>query len=157
MEGVEIIKPATEERGGEGSQNGTGNEISTEGGAGRGADETSVGQEAKRGNAGPGSFREDNRSVYGGAGGTDGGGTAREGGETERAEGSLLDKGSRGTGTELAGGGVRSAARDAVYANLGEEVTSVVRRFPRINFEKVNRFLSSFTIPCAHISTLMIF
>lgn len=60
--------------------------------------------------------------------GTDGG-TAREGGETERAE-SALSPGSAKTGTAV--------GREVQHATLGEEITSVVRRFPRINFEKVS-------------------
>ncbi|GAA6049970.1 hypothetical protein JCM3770_007074 [Rhodotorula araucariae] len=62
--------------------------------------------------------------------GTDGGTvTAREGDETERAE-SVVSGESRQTGTAV--------GKEYLYANLGEEVTSVVRRFPRINFEKVH-------------------
>jgi hypothetical protein len=60
--------------------------------------------------------------------GTDGG-TAREGGETERGE-SEIEEGSRVTGTVL--------GREVGHSNLGEELTSVVRKFPRINFEKVS-------------------
>ncbi|GAA5995621.1 uncharacterized protein JCM10292_005285 [Rhodotorula paludigena] len=55
--------------------------------------------------------------------------TAREGDETERAE-SVLSGESRQTGTAI--------GKDILYANLGEEITSVVRRFGRINFEKVH-------------------
>lgn len=54
--------------------------------------------------------------------------TAREGDETERAD-SVLSGESRQTGTAV--------GKEYLYANLGEEITSVVRRFPRINFEKV--------------------
>ncbi|GAA5873777.1 hypothetical protein JCM1840_002070 [Sporobolomyces johnsonii] len=62
--------------------------------------------------------------------GTDGGTvTAREGGDTERAE-SIVTGDSLATGT--------ATGKDATYANLGEEITSVVRRFPRVNFEKVH-------------------
>ncbi|GAA5921064.1 hypothetical protein JCM3775_004075 [Rhodotorula graminis] len=62
--------------------------------------------------------------------GTDGGtATAREGDETERAD-SVLSGESRQTGTAV--------GKEYLYANLGEEITSVVRRFPRINFEKVH-------------------
>lgn len=60
--------------------------------------------------------------------GTDAG-TAREGGETERAE-SVLSLGSAKTGTAI--------GRELQHSTLGEEITSVVRRFPRINFEKVS-------------------
>ncbi|KAK4704736.1 SEA/GATOR complex protein SEA3/WDR59, partial [Phenoliferia sp. Uapishka_3] len=60
--------------------------------------------------------------------GTDAG-TAREGGETERAE-SVLAPGSKTTGTAV--------GKETVHVNLGEEITSVVRRFPRVNFEKVH-------------------
>lgn len=60
--------------------------------------------------------------------GTDGG-TAREGGETERGE-SEFEEGSRLTGTVL--------GREVGHSNLGEELTSVVRKLPRINFEKVS-------------------
>ncbi|KAM0753036.1 hypothetical protein T439DRAFT_332981 [Meredithblackwellia eburnea MCA 4105] len=60
--------------------------------------------------------------------GTDGG-TAREGGETEKAE-SVLSPGSKATATPI--------GREQVHANLGEEFTSIVRRFPRVNFEKVH-------------------
>ncbi|GAA5942949.1 Mtc5p [Sporobolomyces koalae] len=55
--------------------------------------------------------------------------TAREGTDTERAE-SLVTGESLATGT--------ATAREATYQNLGEEITSVVRRFPRVNFEKVH-------------------
>ncbi|TNY21305.1 hypothetical protein DMC30DRAFT_416147 [Rhodotorula diobovata] len=55
--------------------------------------------------------------------------TAREGDETERAD-SVLSGESRQTGTAV--------GKEYLYANLGEEITSVVRRFPRINFEKVH-------------------
>ncbi|GAA6014736.1 hypothetical protein JCM11491_001958 [Sporobolomyces phaffii] len=55
--------------------------------------------------------------------------TAREGTDTERAE-SLITGESLATGT--------ATAREATYTNLGEEITSVVRRFPRVNFEKVH-------------------
>ncbi|KAL8293651.1 hypothetical protein RQP46_000352 [Phenoliferia psychrophenolica] len=58
-----------------------------------------------------------------------GGGTAREGGGTERAE-SVLSPGSKTTGTAV--------GKETVHVNLGEEITSVVRRFPRVNFEKVH-------------------
>lgn len=61
--------------------------------------------------------------------GTDGG-TAREGGDTERAE-SHMSPASTKTGTAV--------GRETHHANLGEEITSVVRRFPRVNFEKVGR------------------
>lgn len=60
--------------------------------------------------------------------GTDGG-TAREGGETERAD-SVVSLGSKLTGTAL--------GKESVHANLGEEMTSIVRGFPRVNFEKVS-------------------
>jgi len=67
--------------------------------------------------------------------GTDGGtATAREGDETERAD-SVLSGESRQTGTAV--------GKEYLYANLGEEITSVVRRFPRINFEKVRSSPSS--------------
>lgn len=65
--------------------------------------------------------------------GTDGG-TAREGGETERAESALMS-GSRTTAQNHNGNGGNGGL---VHKNLGEEVTSVVRRFPRVNFEKVS-------------------
>ena len=65
--------------------------------------------------------------------GTDAG-TAREGGETERAE-SVMSPGSARTGTAV--------GREVQHTNLGEEITSVVRRFPRVNFEKVSSRLSS--------------
>ncbi|GAA5900867.1 Mtc5p [Sporobolomyces salmoneus] len=55
--------------------------------------------------------------------------TAREGTDTERAE-SLVTGESLATGT--------ATAKEATYTNLGEEITSVVRRFPRVNFEKVH-------------------
>ncbi|GAA5948228.1 hypothetical protein JCM3765_001326 [Sporobolomyces pararoseus] len=55
--------------------------------------------------------------------------TAREGTDTERAE-SLVTGESLATGT--------ATAKEATYSNLGEEITSVVRRFPRVNFEKVH-------------------
>ncbi|BGP42803.1 hypothetical protein JCM10449v2_006815 [Rhodotorula kratochvilovae] len=62
--------------------------------------------------------------------GTDGGTvTAREGDETERAD-SVFSGESRQTGTAV--------GKEYLFANLGEEITSVVRRFPRINFEKVH-------------------
>lgn len=61
--------------------------------------------------------------------GTDGG-TAREGEQTERGGGSVISAGSK---TTAAHGG-----RGNLFANLGEEMTSVVRRFPRVNFEKVS-------------------
>ncbi|GEM10921.1 WD repeat protein [Rhodotorula toruloides] len=62
--------------------------------------------------------------------GTDAGtATAREGEETERAE-SVMSRESMQTGTAI--------GKDILYANLGEEITSVVRRFPRVNFEKVH-------------------
>lgn len=54
--------------------------------------------------------------------------TAREGEDTERAE-SIMSRESLQTGTAV--------GKNAEYATLGEEVTSVVRRFPRVNFEKV--------------------
>lgn len=57
-------------------------------------------------------------------------GTAREGGDTERGE-SVIE-GSRVTGTA-------KEREVAVRVGLGEEITSVVRRFPRVNFEKVGR------------------
>ncbi|GAA6036347.1 hypothetical protein JCM8097_001678 [Rhodosporidiobolus ruineniae] len=61
--------------------------------------------------------------------GTDGGtATAREGDETERAE-------SESRRSEVTGTAV---GKEVLYANLGEEVTSVVRRFPRVTFEKVH-------------------
>lgn len=59
--------------------------------------------------------------------------TAREGEDTERAE-SIMSRESLQTGTAV--------GKNAEYATLGEEVTSVVRRFPRVNFEKVG-YLSS--------------
>lgn len=65
--------------------------------------------------------------------GTDGGITAREGGETERES---IDEGSRTTAV------IGGRGKDANHANLGEEITSVVRRFQRINFEKVGFCLS---------------
>lgn len=65
--------------------------------------------------------------------GTDAG-TAREGGETERAE-SMVSAGSKATGTQL--------GREVTHANLGEEITSVVRRFPRVNFEKASNTRSA--------------
>ncbi|GAA6059244.1 hypothetical protein JCM10212_006637 [Sporobolomyces blumeae] len=55
--------------------------------------------------------------------------TAREGTDTERAE-SIVTGESLATGTAV--------AKETTYANLGEEITSVVRRFPRVNFEKVS-------------------
>jgi len=55
--------------------------------------------------------------------------TAREGADTERAE-SIVTGESLATGT--------ATARESTYTNLGEEITSVVRRFPRVNFEKVS-------------------
>ncbi|KAM0786987.1 hypothetical protein ACM66B_002405 [Microbotryomycetes sp. NB124-2] len=61
--------------------------------------------------------------------GTDAG-TAREGGETERGDSVMSPGGSTRTGTAL--------PREPQHANLGEEITSAVRRFPRINFEKVH-------------------
>lgn len=57
--------------------------------------------------------------------------TAREGTDTERAE-SLVTGESLATGT--------ATAKETTYTNLGEEITSVVRRFPRVNFEKVSYF-----------------
>ncbi|GAA5886525.1 hypothetical protein JCM6882_001674 [Rhodosporidiobolus microsporus] len=61
--------------------------------------------------------------------GTDGGTvTAREGDETERAESE--SRRSEATGTAV--------GKEVLYANLGEEITSVVRRFPRVTFEKVH-------------------
>ncbi|GAA5984809.1 hypothetical protein JCM10908_003515 [Rhodotorula pacifica] len=55
--------------------------------------------------------------------------TAREGEDTERAE-SIMSRESLQTGTAV--------GKNNEYATLGEEVTSVVRRFPRVNFEKVH-------------------
>lgn len=55
--------------------------------------------------------------------------TAREGEDTERAE-SIMSRESLQTGTAV--------GKNAEYATLGEEVTSVVRRFPRVNFEKIH-------------------
>ncbi|BGP19369.1 hypothetical protein JCM10213v2_007458 [Rhodosporidiobolus nylandii] len=61
--------------------------------------------------------------------GTEGGtSTAREGEETERAESE--SRRSEQTGTAV--------GKELLYANLGEEITSVVRRFPRVTFEKVH-------------------
>jgi hypothetical protein len=60
--------------------------------------------------------------------------TAREGEDTERAE-SIMSRESLQTGTAV--------GKNAEYATLGEEVTSVVRRFPRVNFEKVGVLPSS--------------
>lgn len=59
--------------------------------------------------------------------GTDSG-TAREGGETER--GDSVATGSKATTT--------TPGKEGVHANLGEDITAVVRRFKRINFEKVS-------------------
>jgi hypothetical protein len=56
-------------------------------------------------------------------------GTLREGGETARG-GESEFSGSKVTGTA-------TKDRDTIRVGLGEEITSVVRRFPRINFEKV--------------------
>lgn len=82
--------------------------------------------------------------------GTDSGtGTAREGGATERAE-SVLSPGSKTTGTAVGG-------KETVHVNLGEEITSVVRRFPRVNFEKVSTtialrlFHPDFLTSCAQV------
>ncbi|KAK4047185.1 hypothetical protein OIO90_006294 [Microbotryomycetes sp. JL221] len=61
---------------------------------------------------------------------TDAGMTAREGGDTERADSVMSPGGSTRTGTAL--------PREPHHANLGEEITSAVRRFPRVNFEKVH-------------------
>ncbi|KAK4047078.1 hypothetical protein OIV83_005641 [Microbotryomycetes sp. JL201] len=61
--------------------------------------------------------------------GTDAG-TAREGGDTERGDSVMSPGGSTRTGTAL--------PKEPQHANLGEEITSAVRRFPRINFEKVH-------------------
>lgn len=58
--------------------------------------------------------------------------TAREGEDTERAE-SIMSRESLHTGTAI--------GKDNEYATFGEEITSVVRRFPRVNFEKVSRAL----------------
>lgn len=69
--------------------------------------------------------------------------TAREGDETERAE-SVLSGESRQTGTAI--------GKDILYANLGEEITSVVRRFGRINFEKASASIPS----CSRASTHLI-
>ncbi|POY75900.1 hypothetical protein BMF94_0983 [Rhodotorula taiwanensis] len=55
--------------------------------------------------------------------------TAREGEDTERAE-SIMSRESLHTGTAI--------GKDNEYATFGEEITSVVRRFPRVNFEKVH-------------------
>ncbi|GAA5868359.1 hypothetical protein JCM8547_002164 [Rhodosporidiobolus lusitaniae] len=61
--------------------------------------------------------------------GTDGGtATAREGEETERAESESRQSAATGT----------AVGKEMLYANLGEEITSVVRRFPRVTFEKVH-------------------
>lgn len=60
--------------------------------------------------------------------------TAREGDDTERAD-SVMSRESLQTGTAV--------GKNNEYATFGEEVTSVVRRFPRVNFEKVRRFLPS--------------
>lgn len=68
--------------------------------------------------------------------GTDAG-TAREGGETEMGGSVLLDGRSKATGTVK--------ERDGGYVNLGEEITSIVRRFSRVNFEKVRLLLA----PCS--------
>ncbi|SCV69342.1 BQ2448_2362 [Microbotryum intermedium] len=68
--------------------------------------------------------------------GTDGG-TAREGGETERAD-SLLSPGSTKTGTAL--------AKNSQFSNLGEEFTTLTRRFPRVRFEKCSVASRSCTV-----------
>lgn len=62
-------------------------------------------------------------------------GTAREGGDTERGE--SIVEGSRATGT------AKARDRDNVRVGLGEEITSIVRRFPRVNFEKVRSLVPS--------------
>ncbi|SGY76496.1 BQ5605_C005g03494 [Microbotryum silenes-dioicae] len=68
--------------------------------------------------------------------GTDGG-TAREGGETERAD-SVLSPGSTKTGT--------AHAKDSQFSNLGEEFTTLTRKFPRVRFEKCSVASRSCTV-----------
>jgi imidazolonepropionase-like amidohydrolase len=69
--------------------------------------------------------------------GTDGGTvTAREGDDTERAESESRQSAATGT----------AVGKEVMYANLGEEITSVVRRFPRVTFEKVRFTFSLFSL-----------
>ncbi|BGP34712.1 hypothetical protein JCM10296v2_006534 [Rhodotorula toruloides] len=113
MEGVKIIRPPQAVEAGEPEAEDEGEE------AGAGAGDN--------GNESPEAVVAKANSV---ARGTDGGtATAREGEETERAE-SVMSRESMQTGTAV--------GKDILYANLGEEITSVVRRFPRVNFEKVH-------------------
>jgi hypothetical protein len=70
--------------------------------------------------------------------------TAREGTDTERAESFV-------TGESLATG--TATAKETTYSNLGEEITSVVRRFPRVNFEKVSLLPCRLLIVLALISS----
>ncbi|BGP10732.1 hypothetical protein JCM10049v2_006624 [Rhodotorula toruloides] len=113
MEGVKIIRPPQAVEAGAAE-------------AGDGEEEAGVGAEGEEHET-PEAVLAKANSV---ARGTDAGtATAREGEETERAE-SVMSRESMQTGTAV--------GKDILYANLGEEITSVVRRFPRVNFEKVH-------------------